>query len=115
MHPDGFLLISVFSFLLIAFCYFFARFRLCIFFLVVFYISSILFAHGHLYGNHNIIFYLILTIAVIIPSLGLIIFAFDARYGLFCTDTSFSIVFAWFLSPLILFANLIIFFGKMLL
>ncbi|HLG30311.1 MAG TPA: hypothetical protein VI387_08890 [Candidatus Brocadiales bacterium] len=96
------LIVSVLSFISLGFCYFFARFKLCILLLVVFYISSIMFAHGHLYGVHNIIFYLILTIAVIIPSLGLIAFAFDARYGIFCTDTSFSIVFAWFLSPLIL-------------
>lgn len=109
------LIVSVFSFLSIAFCYFFSRFKLCILLLVVYYISNILFAHGHLYGDHNIIFYLVVTIAVIIPGLGLIIFAFDARYGLFCTDTSFSIVFAWFLSPLILLANLILFFGKMVL
>lgn len=115
------LLVSILSFIALAFCYFFARFNpfapfrigLCILLLVVYYVTSVLFAHSYLYGVHSIIFFVILTIAVIIPSIGLIIFAFDVRYGLFCTDTSFSIVFAWFLSPLILFANLIMFFGKM--
>lgn len=107
------LIVSVLSFISLAFCYFFGRFRLCILLLVVFYISNILFAHSQLYNDHNLIFYLLVTITVIIPSFGLIAFAFDARYGLFCTDTSFSIVFAWFLSPPILFANLIMFFGKM--
>jgi hypothetical protein len=109
------LLVSLLSFILIAFCYFFSRFRACILLLVVYYASNVLCAHGYLYGDHDIIFYLIVAIPVIIPSILLIAFAFDAGYGLFCTDTSFAIVFAWFLSPLILFANLIMFFGKMVL
>lgn len=109
------LLISVLSFIAIAFCYFSARFRLCVLLLLVYYASSIMFAHGQLYGDYNLIFFSIVTIAVIIPGLMLIAFAFDARYGLFCTDTSFAIVFAWFLSPIILLANLALFFGKMVL
>lgn len=109
------LLVSVLSFISLAFCYFYARFRTCIPLLVVFYVSSVLFAHGQLYGGHPFIFYTIVTITVIIPTLMLIAFAFDARYGLFCTDTTFAIIFAWFLSPPILLANLVLFFGKMVL
>ncbi|KAA3602303.1 MAG: hypothetical protein D8M57_10055 [Candidatus Scalindua sp. AMX11] len=100
--------VSIFSLLLTAVCYFFSRSILCIIFASIFIVSNTVLAHTLLYEQHAIIFFLLIAICVIFPVSCLISFLFDIMYGIFCIDTSFSLVIAWAFLPLLLPINLIL-------
>ncbi len=102
------IILSLFSLPLVAVCYFYSRFKLCIMFALIFFVSNIMLAHGLLYEHYTFFFYLLLMLCVVFPVSCLIAFALDTKYALFCIDTSFSLVVAWVFSPILLPTNLII-------
>ncbi len=102
------IILSILSLPLTAACYFYSKIRLCIFFALIFFISNIIFAHGLLYENYAISFYLLMMPCVVFPVSCLVAFALDVKYGIFCIDTSFSSIIAWVFSPILLPVNLII-------
>jgi hypothetical protein len=77
-------------------------------FALIFFVANIMLAHGLLYEQYAIMFYLLLMLCVVLPVSCLIAFALDVKYAIFCIDTSFSLVVAWLFSPILLPVNLII-------
>jgi len=102
------LILTTLSLPLTAICYFYSKIKLCILVALVFFVSNIIFAHGLLYEDHTLFFYLLLITCVVFPVSCLIAFALDVKYGIFCIDTSFSSIIAWTFSPILLPINLII-------
>ncbi len=102
------IILSLLSLPLMAICYFWSRLYLCIMFSLIFFISNIMLAHGLLYEHYVISFYLLMLLCVVFPISCLIAFALDVRYGIFCIDTSFSLVVVWIFSPILLPINIII-------
>jgi len=102
------IILSILSLPLTAACYFYSKIKLSVFFALIFFISNIIFAHGLLYENYTIFFYLLMVPCVALPVSCLIMFALDVKYGIFCIDTSFSSIIAWAFSPILLPINLII-------
>ncbi len=102
------IILSILSLPLTAACYFYSKIKLCVLFSLTFLISNIIFAHGLLYEDYTIFFYLLMAPCVAFPVSCLIAFALDVKYGLFCIDTSFSSIVAWIFSPILLPINLII-------
>ena len=101
--------LTILSLPLMAACYFYSKFKLCVLFALIFFTSNIMLAHGLFYEHHMIIFYLLIMICVVFPVSCLIAFAFDVRYAIFCIDTSFSLLIAWIFSPILLPINLIVY------
>ncbi len=99
--------LAILSLPLMAVCYFYSRFKLCLLFALLFFLSNIMFAHSLLYEHHTFSFYLLIMIFVVFPVSCLIAFAFDVKYAIFCIDTSFSLVIAWAFSPILLPINLV--------
>jgi hypothetical protein len=77
-------------------------------FALIFFVSNIMLAHGLLYEQYAVFFYLLLMLCVVFPVSCLVAFAFDVKYAIFCIDTSFSLMIAWIFSPILLPINLII-------
>ncbi len=102
------IILSILSLPLTAACYFYSKIKLCILFTLIFFVSNIIFAHGLLYEDYTLFFYLLLVPCVVGPVSGLTAFALDVKFGIFCIDTSFSIIVAWIFSPILLPINLII-------
>ncbi len=102
------IILSILSLPLTAVCYFYSKIKLSLFFALIFFVSNIIFAHGLLYENYTIFFYLLIMPCVVFPVSCLIAFALDMKYGIFCIDTSFSSIVAWVISPILLPINLII-------
>ena len=100
--------LSILSLPLMAVCYFYTRFKLCIIFALIFYVSNVMFSYSLLYENHIVFFYLLMAPCVAFPVSCLIAFAFDVKYAIFCIDTSFATVIAWVFSPILLPINLVI-------
>ena len=104
------IIISILSLPLTATCYFYSKIKLSVLFALIFIVSNIIFAHGLLYEDYTIFFYLLMVPCVVFPVSCLIGFALDVKYGIFCIDTSFSSIVAWVFSPILLPINLIILF-----
>ena len=102
------IIISILSLPLTAACYFYSKIKLSVLFALIFVVSNIIFAHGLLYEDYTIFFYLLMVPCVVFPVSCLIAFALDVKYGIFCIDTSFSSIVAWVFSPILLPINLII-------
>jgi len=102
------IVLSILSLPLTAACYFYSKIRLCVLFALIFFVSNIIFAHGLLYEDYTLFFYLLLVPCVVFPVSCLTAFALDVKYGIFCIDTSFSSIIAWIFSPILLPINLII-------
>ncbi len=102
------IILSILSLPLAAACYFYSRLWLCIIFGLTFLVSNIIFAHDLLYGDYTGCLYLLLVPCVVLPVSCLIAFALDVKYGIFCIDTTFSILIVWIFAPILLPVNLII-------
>ncbi len=102
--------LSILSLPFTAVCYFYSKFWLCVVFALVFFVSNIILSHSILYQDHMIFFYLLLMPFVVFPVSCLIAFALDVMYGIFCIDTTFTILVAWIFVPIILPINLIIYY-----
>jgi len=102
------IIISILSLPLTAACYFYSKIKLSVLFALIFVVSNIIFAHGLLYEDYTIFFYLLMVPCVVFPVSCLIAFALDVKYGIFCIDTSFSSIVAWIFTPILLPINLII-------
>ncbi len=102
------IIISILSLPLTAACYFYSKIKLTVFFALIFIVSNIILAHGLLYEDYTIFFYMLMMPCVVLPVSCLIGFALDVKYGIFCIDTSFSSIVAWIFTPILLPINLII-------
>lgn len=87
--------------------YFFARTKLFSFTLILFYASSTLLSFSLFHTHQTVLFYIIVTIFVALPIVCLTLFAVDAYFAVFCTDTSFVFVLVWLLIPMLFIINLI--------
>lgn len=100
--------LSIISLPLTAVCYFYSRTWPCIIAALLFFVSNIMLTHNLIYYDHVFIFSIIMAICVVFPVSCMIAFALDIKYGLFCIDTTFSMIIAWFFSPILVPINLFI-------
>ena len=101
------LLIAFASLIASAISYFFAKIKLFSFTLILFYTSNTFLSFFLIHNHHTVFFYIIVIFFVALPIICLLLFALDIRYALFCTDTSFVLVFVWLLIPVLFIVNLI--------
>ena len=101
------LLISFASLIASAISYFFAKRKTFSFTLLLFYTCNTFLSFSLIHNNHAIFFYTIVMFLIVLPIICLLLFALDVYYGLFCTDTSFVLVFVWLLIPVLFIVNLI--------
>lgn len=106
------LLIAFASLTASAIAYFFSRIKAFSFALLLFYTCNTILSFFLIHNHHVLFFYLIIIFLVLFPLLCLILFALDVRYGLFCIDTSFAVVFVWLLMPLFFTVNLFLYIVK---
>ena len=109
MPISGLFIIAFFLFIIAAVSYFFAKTKTFSFALLLFYACNTYLSQILLYHPHPLLFYIIITLFLIFPLVCLILFALDVRYGLFCTDTTFIIIFVWLLIPAYLMTNIILY------
>ncbi len=88
--------------------YFFAKAKLFLFTLLVFYTSNAFLSFILFYGHQTILFYTIIILFIVFPIICLIIFVLDRYHALFCTDTSFIIVLVWLFIPMLFAVNLMV-------
>lgn len=98
---------SLASLVLSAVSYFFAKIKILLFTLLLFYASNFFLSFFMFYDFHPILFIAIITIFLVLPVGCIIIFCLDTCYALFCTDTSFVFVIVWLLMPVFFVINLV--------
>jgi len=86
--------------------YFFAKVKLFLFTLLLFYMSNAFLSFLLFYDHQAILFYTIIALFIAFPIGCLIVFALDRYYAVFCTDTSFVIVLIWLFIPILFAVNL---------
>lgn len=90
-----------------AISYFFAKAKVFLFSLLVFYICNFFLSYGIFYNSHPTLFIALITLFLVFPVGCLITFTLDKYWALFCTDTSFIFVIVWLLIPVFFVINLI--------
>ncbi len=102
------MIIAFLIFVLAGIAYFYAWIRSCLFILVIFFSLNIWICHELLAPGHNVIFWIIVSMTVLLPAFLITLFGLDMMYGLFCFDMSYSWVFVWAGAMVLYSINLII-------
>ncbi len=108
MPHSALLAIAFLSLVASAISYFFAKARLFLFTLFLFYTSNAFLSFFLFYEHQTVLFYTMIILFIVFPALCLIIFIADRYYAIFCTDTSFVIVIVWLFIPVLFMVNFVV-------